>query len=230
MSTRLRVPRHIRTGALAASSPGARLRCAVLASTHQEWVGVDLATGALVRNRAGGAVPGPEALWPLQVADVVLGATGESPDPARPEAVTLAEASAPLGALSGRRARRLLRRLAAPERAGAPLLGRWGPSVALEDLDGSTPSVVLVALADDALELTSGPAGEPTSWLRWSGVRQSLPLADPVVVAALADAGGRLRGRAVDDALGFGPGFALVGLGEVRGGYVPKVLLALLPG
>lgn len=229
MSTRLRVPRHIRTGALAASSPGARLRCVVLASTQEEWVGADLATGALLRNRAGGAVPGPGAVRPLQVAEVVVGTSPDGPDPARPEAVPLAEAGTPLGSLTRRRARRLLRRLAAPERAGVPLLGRWGPSVALEDLDGSTPSVVLIALAADPLELTPGAAGEPSSWLRWSGVRQALPVADPAVVAALADAGGRLRARAVDDALGFVPGFALVALGEVRGGYAPKVLLAVLP-
>ena len=229
MSTRARVPRHIRPGTLAASGPGARLRCAVLASNGHEWVGADLATGALLRNRAGGAVPSVGALEPLQVAEIVVGPATEPPDPARPEAVELAEIGPAAGTLSRRRARRLLRRLAAPERPGSPLLGWWGPSVALEDLDGSTPSIVLVALAPSALELTSGPSGAPACWIHWSGVRQALPVADPIAMAALDETGGRLRGRRVDDALGFRPGFALVALGEARGGYVPKVLLAVLP-
>ena len=230
MKPRLRIPRQIRTGTLAASSPGDRLRCAVLASTGHEWVGADLASGALVRNRAGGPVPGPTALRPLQVADVVIGTTAEAPDPARPEAVELAEAGPALGTLSRRRARRLLRRLAAPERAGAPLLGRWGPSVALEELDGAVPSVVLVGLAPGAVELAVGPDGEPVCWLRWAGVRQSLPLADPAAETALGQTGGRLRPRAVEEALGLTPGYAVVALAEVRAGYVPKVVLALLPG
>lgn len=229
MKPRLRIPRQIRTGALAASSPGARLRCAVLASTGREWVAADLASGALLRNRAGGPVASPAAHRPLQVADVVVGATTEAPDPARPEAVELAEAGPALGTLSRRRARRLLRRLAAPERAGVPLLGRWGPSVALEELDGTVPSVVLVGLAAGAVELAVGPDGEVACWLRWSGVRQSLPLADPAAVAALTDSGGRLRARAVEEVLGFSPGYAVVALAEVRAGYVPKVVLSLLP-
>lgn len=229
MSARLRVPRQIRTGALATVAPGARLRCAVLASTTEEWVGVDLASGAFVRNAAGGAVPDPGAHGPLQVVDVVVGDPHEAPDPTRPEAVTLAEASEPLGTLEGRRARRLLRRLAAPEREGTPLLGRWGPSVAFEDLDGSTPSLVLVELDEDALELTHDDRGAPRCWIHWAGVRQALPVADPVAAAAAARAPERLRGRVVDDVLGYAPGFALAGLGAVQAGYVPKVLLSVLP-
>lgn len=229
MSGRLRVPRQIRVGALAEARPGARLRCAVLASTGAEWVGVDLASGALVRNRAGGPVPAPAAHRLLQVAEIVLGAPEEAPDPTRPEAVELSEAGEPIGHLKRRRARRLLRHLAAPERPGSPLLGRWGPSIAFEDLDGSAPSLVLVAL-DGGFELGRGPAGDARCAIHWSTVRQELPLADPLAAAAAERIGSAaLRGRGVEAAIGFQPGFALVGLGAVRGGYAPKVVLSVLP-
>lgn len=230
MSSRLRLPRQIRTGTLARATPGARLRCAVLACTGAEWAGADLASGALLRNRSGGAVPDPTAQRVLQVVDVVVGTVEEAADPTRPEAIELAETTPALATLAGRRARRLLRHLAAPERSGAPLLGRWGPSVALEELDGSTPSLVVVGVPDGALELAPGPDGAPRCWITWSGVRQALPLADPVTAATVTTARGPLRGRALGEALGFRPGFAVVGLGAVRGGYAPKVLLSLLPG
>lgn len=229
MSARLRVPRQIRVGAFANARPGAQLRCAVLACTGREWVGADLATGALLRNGADGQVPEAGAHGLLEIVDVVVGDAGSGGDPTRPEGIVLAEATAPLASLKARRARRLLRQLAAPERPGAPLLGRWGPSVALEDLDGSMPSVVLVALEAGALELTRDAGGEPTCWLAWSGVRQALPVEDPVAAAATAQAPGRLRGRIVEDVLGFAPGFALVGLGSVRRGYARKALLSVLP-
>lgn len=227
MSSRLRIPRQIQVGALAEARPGARLRCAVLASTGEEWVGADLASGALLRSRAGGPVPSPALHRPLQVAEVVLGIPEQAPDPTRPEAVELAEAGEALGILKGRRARRLLRHLAAPERPGSPLLGRWGPSIAFEDLDGAAPSLVLVELGGGAFELGRGPAGEARCSIHWSNVRQEMPLVDPL--AASAAEGSRLGGRGVEAALGFLPGFALVGLGAVRGGYAPKVVLSVLP-
>ena len=228
MSSRLRVPRQIRVGALAEARPGARLRCAVLASTGTEWVGVDLASGALVRNRAGGTVPSPDWHRPLQVAEVVLGTPEEAPDPTRPEAVELSEAGEPIGRLRRRRARRLLRRLAAPERPGSPLLGRWGPSIAFEDLDGSSPSLVVVAL-HGGFELGRSPAGEARCAIHWSAVRQELPLVDPLAAGAAERIGSMApAGRGVEAVLGFQPGFALVGLGAVRGGYAPKVVLSVL--
>jgi hypothetical protein len=227
MSARLRVPRQIKAGAVAAVAPGARLRCVVLAAGSEEWVGVDLASGAFVRNPAGGPVPDPRGLRPLQVLDLIVGGVDETFDPTRPEAVVLSEASAPIGELKGRKARRLLRCLAAPERRGTPLLGWWGPSVAFEDLDGTTPSLVLVELANGALEIASEPAEVPRCVLRWAGVRQALPVVDPALASAPSRGPGRHTRLA--ELLGFVPGFALVGLGAVRSGYVPKVLLSLLP-
>lgn len=227
----LKVPRQIRTGALGQRGAGARLRCAVLASTGDEWAAADLDSGALVRAPAGSL--GGTALAaqrPLQVVEVVLGEQAEAPDPARPEAVPLVEAGEALGTLSRRRARRLLRRLCAPERQGSPLLGTWGPSIAFEDLDGSAPSLVLAALADGDLELVREPSGAARCAFSWAAKRLTLPLADPLAVEAVnQEPAARIRPKGLEASLGISPGFALVGLGAVKDGHAPKVVLALLP-
>jgi len=230
VSARSRLPRQIRVGALARHEPGALLRCAVLAATGDEWAGVDLESGALVRSLA--RVPLPDVLAthrPLEVVEVRLGLPDKAPDPARPEAIALAEASGPVASLTGRQARRLLRKLAAPERDAAPLLGRWGPSVAFEDLDGSAPSLALIAVGADDLAFSRDPRG-PRCSIAWSGVRQDLPLADPTARRAVLDSPTpTVSGASAEAALGFTPGFALVALGAIQAGYAAKVVLTVLP-
>ncbi len=226
--TPVRVTRRITPGRRRAGGSGARLTCAVLAATPDEWVGVDLATGALVRSPAhgAGAFAGTQ---PLEVVELELGEDDSVADPARPEAVHLATTPTPRGVLGGRRARRLLSSLAAPERAGAPLLGTWGPSVAYVDLDGGAPSVLVVALGKRAIALRSDRDNSPQVVLAWGDHPQRMPLRDPRVATAARSASAELGGAALAAVLGFRPGYAVVALGAVERGHVPKAVLSLLP-
>ena len=159
---RLRAPRRRRPGAARADMPGAVLRCLLL-SQGPEWVVVDVATGALVRSRASGwpaaktATTGdngaragtnggarPDRTYALDVVDIELGTDDEPPDPSRPEAVMVRGAPQRVGAPRRRAVRRILKDLL-PVDPKRPLLGSLGPSIAYEDLDGSRPSVAVVA-------------------------------------------------------------------------------------
>lgn len=226
-AARVRLVRRIRPGTPRASAPGAHLTCVVLAASEGEWVGVDVTSGALVRSPAGRA----EAFASVAPMDLVRFALapGDGPaDPARPEAVVPAEAPARAGRLRPRKARRLLARLAAPERDGAPLLGTWGPSVAFVDLDGSRPSVVLVGVDRRGLTLQCDRDQQPEAVLVWGGMPQRLPLRDPIALKRVGSPRGRLEGGPLEGALGFRPAYAVVALGAVEGGHARKELLALL--
>lgn len=223
-----KVPKRITPGTRRAAGAGARLVCTVLAASEDEWVGADLASGALVRSPAEGAAPFLVA-GPLEVVELVLGPDDGPSDPARPEAVLLAEEPARRGVLRPRRARRLLDGLAAREREGAPLLGTWGPSVAYVDLDGGAPSVVVLSLAKRPLALGTDRGGAPQVVLSWGGLPQHLPLLDPRLAPATRSAAAGLSGAGVEAALGFRPGYAVVALAGVTGGHARKSVLAILP-
>ncbi|MCU1491657.1 MAG: hypothetical protein JWM85_3062 [Acidimicrobiaceae bacterium] len=230
---RLRAPRRIRTGELPARGAGTQLACAVLSASNEEWVGVDLASGALLRSPAGSAgafhAAGEPVPGRLQVVELTLAQIEHPSDPARPEAVEPAGPLEPVGWLRPRRTRKLLRRLAAPERQGAPLLGTWGPSAAYADLDGTTPSAVVVPLGRQALSLGRSRNGAPEAILTWGRVTQGLPLLDPVAAESAMSARHALDGARLAAALGFRPGFALLALLGVEGGHARKVVLALFP-
>lgn len=224
----VRVPRRITPGQRRAAGPGAHLTCAVLAATPEEWVGADLATGALVRSPAHAAEAFGTAI-PLAVVDLELAADEGPADPARPEAVSLADLPVARGTLKSRRARRLLSTLAAPERLGQPLLGTWGPSVAYVDLDGGAPSVLVVALARRTLALGTDRDGDTQVVLGWGENRLRLALRDPRLVGA-ARGNTELKGAGLQTALGFRPGYAVVALSAVEHGHARKAVLSVLPG
>ena len=228
-AARIRLPRRIRPGTPRASAPGERLTCVVLAASEEEWVGVDVQSGAIVRSPAERAsVFAPSA--PLDIVRFPLAASDGPADPARPEAVLPAEAPVRTGRLGPRKARRLLDRLAAPERDGAPLLDAWGPSLAFVDLDGSRPSVVLVAVDRRSLRLERDRDRDQRAQvvLVWGGMPQRLPLRDPAALEHLGSLPRRLEGAKLEGALGFRPAYAVVALGTVDGGHARKELLALL--
>lgn len=230
---RARSWRRMRVGAPRQRRPGAVLDCLVLAPGPYEWVGIDLATGALVRARR----PAPDGRPPLgggwrqfDIARFVLGTDDEPPDPSRPEAIVCAEAPQRLGRLRRRAVRRVLRRLVPPERPGAALLGTHGPSIPFVDLDGSSPSVMLVAVAHRSLEVFAGPGEAVELAFAWSGARHQLPVHDPRLRAAALESQPRpLSAGRLAAAAGGRVSVLVVGLGPVRGGHVPKVVLAALP-
>src|SRR5436190_24257709 len=84
---------------------GTRLRILVLATEPNGCVGVDLETGAFVRASH---PPSGELPSPLEIVTAEMTGGVEPPDPARPEALELADVPERLGVLPIRRAERLL--------------------------------------------------------------------------------------------------------------------------
>jgi hypothetical protein len=229
--------RQRRPGAVRAHRPGEVIRCLLLAEAPDEWVGVDVATGALVRSRTAvpwasaaheepGAPP-PEQLRALDLVDFELAHDAEPMDPARPEAVAIAGPPKRVGASRRRPTRRMLRGLV-PTGPTRPLLGTLGPSVAYEDLDGSRPSVVLVA-PDQQPKFVSDGA---TTWCQFShgGRRHRLAVVDGRIRAPASGSRlGLFADEAVSAAIGGLPRYLVVALGSPVHGQSPKLVLGVLP-
>lgn len=230
----VRVPaaRHFQPGQVRPDEAGTELRCLVLVP-GPDWVAVDLDTGALLRAPAGSesiaapgassgeaeggdpADPGAAARWPQRVLSAVqltLGDDSEPPDPARPEAVVVTGRPVLLGEPRRRTTRRLLHELVT-KASDRPLLGTLGPSISYGDLDGTRPSVVIVA-PQARPRFGVGPTGP---WCQFSlgGRRHTMPCTD----TAAPDA----------SATGHGTKLLVVALGAPRRGQVPKVVLGTLP-
>jgi len=208
-------------------------------------VAVDVATGALVRSRAsgwpvvatdsslvsgappdgakGGLHTGPE----LDVVEIELIEDDEPPDPARPEAVMVLSAPERIGTPRRRAVRRMLHDLL-PSNPKRPLLGSLGPSISYVDLDGTRPSVAVVA-PDQPPSFTGDVAG---TWCQFSlgGRKHRLPVVDE----RLIDAKDRSRdcaltSEAVARAIGGAPRYLVVALGAPHRGQAPKLVLGVLP-
>jgi hypothetical protein len=229
---RLPPRRRRRPGSVRADGPGEVLRCLLLAR-GPEWVAVDVASGALLRSSAGGwppEAPGDSNLGPapeLDLVDIELDDDDEPPDPARPEAVTLRHAPQRVGTPKRRAVRRLLQDLL-PVDPKRPLLGSLGPSISYEDLDGSRPSLSVVA--PDRAPVFASDAS--TTWCQFGlgGRKHQLPVMDErLLVASGGSRGGVLGAEAVARAIGGSPRYLVVGLGPPRRGQAPKVVLGVLP-
>jgi hypothetical protein len=242
---RLPSARHRKPGTARANQPGQVLKCLLLAR-GPEWVAVDVATGAVLRSRASGwpLVPtdssfaraaahhradgtfsrtGPE----LDVVEIELADDDEPMDPARPEAVMVRDAPELIGTPRRRAARRILRELL-PLDSRKPLLGSLGPSISYEDLDGTRPSVAVVA--PDRMPLFAWD--EAGTWCQFSlGARKHrlAVLDDRVVAADARSRGGALTSKAVEKAIGGSPRYLVVALGAPRRGQAPKLVLGVLP-
>lgn len=230
---RLRAPRRIRPGASRERRTGERISCAVLAGGPEEWVAVDLASGALVRARpAPAGCAAVAGTWsPFDVAQLELAEDGDPPDPARPEAVAINGEPDHVGRLGPRSARLLLARLAAPEQRWLGVLGTRGPSVAYVDLELSSSSLSLVTTSTKSLECFARADGTAVCAFTWSGTTQTLPLLDDRVRRlVLASAPPHVVSADVlASAVGGKPGYLLVGLAAVRAGHAPKAVLSILP-
>jgi len=234
----VRFPRRLHAGTRPVAAPGAELACLVLSPGPEEWVGVDLASGALLRSRPEGA----RLLQRVRTTDgtmrlaarfdlvaLTLADDEEPPDPARPEAIVALGPPTLVGRARRRPARRLLRQLAAPERRGMSLLSTWGPSIAYIDLDGTAQSVVVIETSPRAFELSVRPDGEVAATISWSGITQSVLVADPVARRAAFAVEHPLRRGELVETLGFRPSYLICGLAAVRQGHASKVVLAVLP-
>jgi hypothetical protein len=219
-------------GGLRADGVGTVLRCLVLVP-GPDWVAVDLESGALLRapaafgvlQREGAVTPAPLAAsdgvdalsptWPdrqLSAVEMTIGPDSEPPDPARPEAVALAGRPVLIGQPRRRTTRRLLRQLVTKTN-DRPLLGTLGPSISYGDLDGTRPSVVIVAPQAQP-RFGIGPNG-PWCQFALAGRRHTMPCSE----GAAPDA----------SATGHDTKLLVVALGAPRRGQVPKIVLGALP-
>jgi hypothetical protein len=242
MTRRLAAPaaRRIETGAARADLPGDRLRCMVLAPGPDEWAAVDVASGAILRSRgpfdSGDAPPSSLEAGPLDVVEIELADDVGPTDMARPEAVTLAGTPEHLGRPRRRQARRLLRHLAlrttrftsARSPAARLLLGPMGFSVALFELDGTSPSVAVLE-PDRPPVMTVAHNGSVRCLYVLGGTEQRLPVHDATTLAALAGRNDVRFGGGLADALGFQPRYLVVALTAPVGGHVPKAVIGVLP-
>ncbi|HXY45016.1 MAG TPA: hypothetical protein VEH29_12590 [Acidimicrobiales bacterium] len=208
------------------------LRCLVLVP-GPDWVAVDLDSGALLRAPApsggleatppdsptdpleAGTDEAPVPSWPdrqLSAVELTIGPDSEPPDPARPEAVVIAGRPVSLGQPRWRTTRRLLQQLIT-KTDDRPLLGTLGPSISYGDLDGTRPSVAIVA-PEARPRFGVGPAG-PWCQFGLAGRRHTMPCSE----GAIPDA----------SATGHDTKLLVVALGAPRRSQVPKVVLAALP-
>ncbi len=200
----------------------------VLACHPEDTVGLDLASGAMIRVR----VPWPEErqpdLEPFDVVEVSLAAEPERDDLAQPEAVTANGLPRHLGNLRGARVRRALRRLVAP--VEDHILGFPGATAPYWEFRGFRPSLALVVPA-------KGPVlfrrlADRSVWVRfgWGRSDNWLPVEDPrcnrVLDVARRD---RLAGKDLATGLGFKPHYLLAALSVPRDGHSYKTVRAILP-
>ena len=209
-------------------SGGSALTVLVLACHPEDTVGVDLASGTLVRVR----VPWPEGhgpdLAPFDVVEAELADEPERDDLAQPEAVTARGLPRHLGTLHGRRVRRLLHQLAAP--VEDHVFGFPGASAPYWEFRGLRPSLALVVA-------TKGPVlfrriGDRSAWVRfgWGRSDNWMPVEDPQAERALDVARrDRLQGKDLAAALGHKPHYLVVAVSAPRDGHCYKTVRALLP-
>jgi hypothetical protein len=220
---------HLRSSLRADLSGGAELSLLVLASTEEDTIAVDLASGALIRLRVPWPIGHDPDLAAFDVVEVMLAEDPETDDLAAPEAATAAELPRHVGTMRNRRARRLLQALvASPD---GPLLGFPGNSAPYWEFRGQRPSVALV-VPSRGPQFIRRTREEDSTWVRFGWDRDDvwLPVEAAEPTRALdAARRERLSGKALATALGFRPHYLLVSLTQPRDGHCYKVCTAVLP-
>ena len=201
-------PRHGRK-----TTAGAALRAPTAAwcwpARTDDTTGVDLTTGAVVRLRIDWTDEREADLAPFDIIDAAWADDPERDDLAQPEAVTVSGMPERIGTLRGRRARRLVRHLVAPEEPH--LLGFPGSSAPYWEFHGMRPSVALVVPRRGPLLFRRRADG--TVWARfgWPPQRQLVAGGGPPGHGRPLDVAARPAvGKGLSTALGFRPHFIVV--------------------
>ena len=198
-------------------TPGSELRLLVVSTGPAHCVGIDLASGALVRAWSPVAVD--RRLRPYDLVDVTVANDPDVvPDPCEPEALAVAAAPVLVGRMTGRGALRLARPLLHPDKA--PLLGFHGPAVPFWERRPDHPSVALAKPKQPVVVTVE----EGVMWCHfmWWGRPQVLECRDPRLGAFLA--------RARKDAVALATGtLLLIALEPPVQGQCHKVVEALVP-
>lgn len=166
---------------------GVHLRLLVLAADEVHCAGIDLASGALVR--AWCRQPAAEVARAFDVVQVTLDEDADAvPDPAQPEALSLAGPPEKVSRLTGRRCERMLKRLLHPK--GKPLLGLSGTVVPFWERRPDHPSIALIEPEGQTLLLRDGLY--LGCRFGWQGHQRELPCLDRAI-ATVMDRSGRTR-------------------------------------
>ena len=165
--------------------PGTTLQLLVLTATGDGCIGVDMASGALVRaaypELEGAAIDLDVGCFDI-VAAPIAPPVDDDLEPTLPEAVELAAVPTRVGRISRRKAERLLRPLIHPQ--SEHLLGIPGPTVPFWELRGNHPTVALVEPErPPAVVRRPSGAGLRCRFL-WRGAGQELPLMAPPISPA----------------------------------------------
>lgn len=232
--------RRVVPGTARRDEPGGTINCLLLAP-GPDWVAMDLATGSFVRAEVWAESEFPAlSAGPLSSVSLQLATLSEQWDPARPEAISVAEASeAPA---PKRRAVQRLLESACVSRDSGGLLGSVAPSLSFVDLDGSRPSVALVAPGKARVRVVG--EDRPVAHFLF-GDRPHAIDCGPGAIAWLHSgqlataAGGSTAKRRENRSkalAGLGPGielappvFLVVGLDRPVRGQVRKVVLGIVP-
>ena len=213
---------------LAYLEPGSANPMVVLASTNEDTIAMDLASGTLVRLR----IPWREGMeTPFRAFDVldVPGDNAAAPeDLAQPEAITLLAPPRQVGTLRSRRVRAMLARLQVPQ--SGPLLGFRGLAAPYWEFASESPSATLVVPSRGPQLIRRTADGAP--WIRFGWERDDvwLPLDDPSSARALhAARRDVLAGKDLATALGYRPHYLVVALSRPIDGHCYKVCRAVLP-
>jgi hypothetical protein len=209
-------------------SGGSSLTALVLACHADDTVGVDLASGTLVRVR----VPWPDDhgpdLAPFDVVEAQLAEEPERDDLAQPEAVSASGLPRHLGTLHGRRVRHLLHELAAP--VEEHVLGFPGASAPYWEFRGFRPSLALVVASKGPVLFRR--VTDRSVWVRfgWGRSDNWMPVEDTQAERALDVARrDRLQGKDLASALGFKPHYLVAAVSAPRDGHCYKTIRSLLP-
>ena len=197
--------------------PGTVLRLMVVATGERHCIGVDLASGALVRAWA--SAPVDPRLQPYDLVEVVVAHDPDLvPDPAQPEAVVIAGRPRPTGRLTGRPAQRLIRPLLHPENARC-----WACTAPPCRSGSAAPTILRWPWPNRQapLVVTAEPEG---LWCHfpWDGRPQVLACSDPRLAASL------YRARTTMTQVRAGTR-VVVALQPPVDGYCHKVVEALVP-
>jgi hypothetical protein len=207
---------------------GSAMTMLVLACHLEDTIGVDLASGTLVRVRVEWPPEHTPDLSPFDVVETRLAGEPERDDLAQPEAVTSEGLPRHLGTLHGRRVRHVLHRLTAP--VEEHVLGFPGASAPYWEFRGFRPSLALIVPG-------KGPAlfrrlTDRSVWVRfgWGRSDNWLPVEDPRSERALDVARrDRLAGKDLAAALGSKPHYVLAAVTMPRDGHCYKTVRGLLP-
>jgi hypothetical protein len=198
-------------------APGVTLQLLVLAADGLHCAGVDLASGALVRAWAREAAETTPRAY-----DVVRVTLDEDidavPDPAQPEALSLAAPPETVSRMGGRRCERMLRTLLHPK--GQPLLGITGSAVPFWERRPDHPSIALVEPEGPITLVRDGQY--LACRFAWQGHQRELPCLDRGLAAAMDRAGRTRMAAGAHDRL-------LVALTPPIDGRCHKVVEAVIP-